>query len=186
VNDARRCYVQSGIADAARRAGAEVSFTDERRFKDVAINGQALKTWPLYTDILEADKIINVPIAKTHGLTRLTLGFKNWMGVMGGRRGRIHFSIDQKLVDVARVIKPTLTVLDAVRILTDGGPQGGDLRDVKTLGIVAASIDPVAVDAFGATLFGLTGNDVGYVKLAQTAGLGTMDFQKLKINRIKL
>jgi len=186
VNDARRCYVQSGIADAARRAGAEVSFTDERRFKDVAINGQALKTWPLYTDILEADKIINVPIAKTHGLTKLTLGFKNWMGVMGGRRGRIHFSIDEKLVDVARVIKPTLTVLDAVHILTAGGPQGGDVRDVKTLGIVAASIDPVAVDAFGATLFGLTGGDIGYVKLGHEAGLGTMDFQKLKIKKITI
>jgi len=186
VNDARRCYVQSGIADAARKAGAEVSFTDERRFKDVAINGGALKTWPLYTDILEADKIINAPIAKTHGLTRLTLGFKNWMGVMGGRRGRIHFGIDEKLVDVARVVKPTLTVLDAVRILTAGGPQGGDVRDVKTLGIVAAGIDPVAVDAFGATLFGLNGSDIGSIQLAQAAGLGTMDFQKLKINRIKL
>lgn len=186
VNDPRRCYVQSGIAEAARGAGAEVSFTDEHKFKDVAINGEALKTWPLYTDILDADKIINVPIAKTHGLTRLTLGFKNWMGVMGGRRGRIHFSIDEKLVDVARVIKPALTVLDAVRILTAGGPQGGDVRDVKTLGIVAASIDPVAVDAFGATLFGLKGHDIGAVKLAQAAGLGTMDFERLKVKKIKL
>jgi len=186
VNDARRCYVQSGIADAARRAGAEVSFTDERRFKDVAINGEALKTWPLYTDILEADKIINVPIAKTHGLTRLTLGFKNWMGVMGGRRGRIHFGIDEKLVDVARVIKPTLTVLDAVRILTAGGPQGGDVRDVKPLGIVTVSIDPVAVDAFGATLFGLKGSDIGVVKLAHEAGLGTIDFTKLNLKRIRV
>ncbi len=186
VNDARRCYVQSGIAEAARRAGAEVSFTDERKFKDVAINGEVLKAWPLYTEIFETDKVINVPIAKTHGLTRLTLGFKNWMGVMGGRRGRIHFSIDEKLVDVARVIRPTLTVLDAVRILTAGGPQGGDVRDVKTLGIVAASIDPVAADAFGATLFGLKGGDIGVVKLAQEAGLGTMDFQRLKIQRIKI
>jgi len=186
VNDARRCYVQSGIADAARRAGAEVSFTDDRKFKDMAINGDELRNWPLYTDIFEADKVINVPIAKTHGLTRLTLGIKNWMGIMGGRRGRIHFGIDRKLVDVARVIKPTLTVLDAVRILTAGGPQGGDLRDVKKLDTVAVGIDPVSIDAFGATLFGLTGHDIGHVKLAQTAGLGTMDFQKLKINRIKL
>jgi len=186
VNDARRCYVQSGIAEAARRAGAEVSFTDDRKFKDMAINGEALKNWPLYADVFEADKVINVPIAKTHGLTRLTLGMKNWMGVMGGRRGRIHFGIDRKLVDVARVIKPTLTVLDAERILTGGGPQGGDLGDVKKLDTVAVSIDPVAIDAFGATLFGLTGNDIGHVKLAQAAGLGIMDFQKLKINRIKI
>lgn len=184
VNDARRCYVQSGIADAARQAGAEVSFADERKFKEVAINGLQLKTWPLYTDIFEADKVINVPIAKTHGLTKLTLGMKNWMGIMGGRRSRIHSWIDEKLVDVARVIKPTLTVLDAVRILTDNGPQGGNLSDVRNLGTVAVSIDPVAIDAFGATLFGLQGSDIGYVKLAQAAGLGTMDFQRLKVKRI--
>ena len=122
VNDARRCYKQSGIADAARAAGAEVSFVDERKFKDVRINGMALKSWPLYKDILETDKIINVPIAKTHGLTTLTLGMKNWMGVMGGWRSRLHHRIDENLVDVSRAIRPTLIVLDAVRILTASGP----------------------------------------------------------------
>ena len=89
-------------------------------------------------------------------------------------------------MDVARVIKPTLTVLDAVRILTAGGPQGGDVRDVKPLGIVTVSIDPVAVDAFGATLFGLKGSDIGVVKLAHEAGLGTIDFTKLNLKRIRV
>jgi len=77
-------------------------------------------------------------------------------------------------------------VLDAVRILTDGGPQGGDVRDVKSLGIVAAGIDPVAVDAFGATLFGLNGIDIGAVKLAHEAGLGKIDFTKLNLKRIRV
>lgn len=185
VNDPRRCYVQSGIADAARQAGAEVSYADEGRFKEMALNGARLKTWPLYTDIFEADKVINVPIAKTHGLSQLTLGMKNWMGIMGGRRSRIHRRIDENLVDVARIVKPTLTVLDAVRILTDSGPQGGDLRDVRKLDTVAVSIDPVAVDAFGATLFGLKGSDLGCIKLAEAAGLGKMDYSRLNVRRIK-
>lgn len=186
VNDARRCYKQSGIADAARAAGAEVSFMDERKFKDVKINGMALKSWPLYTDILEADKIINVPIAKTHGLASLTLGMKNWMGVMGGWRSRIHHRIDENLVDVSRVVRPALIVLDAVRILTANGPQGGDLGDVKKLDTVIVGTDQVAVDAYGATLFGMKGSDLGYVKIGDRTGLGTMNLARLKIRKIKV
>jgi uncharacterized protein (DUF362 family) len=186
VNDARRCYKQSGIADAARSAGAEVSFMDDRKFKDVRLNGMALKSWPLYTDILEADKIVNVPIAKTHGLATLTMGMKNWMGVMGGWRSRIHHRIDENLVDVARAIKPTLTVLDAVRILTANGPQGGDLGDVKKLDTVIAGVDQVAVDAYGATLFGMKGSDLGYVRLGDKTGLGTMNLSRLKIRKVRV
>lgn len=185
VNDPRRCYKQSGIADAARAVGAEVSFIDERKFRDVRINGMALKSWPLYKDILETDKIINVPIAKTHGLATLTLGMKNWMGVMGGWRGRLHHRIDENLVDVSRTIKPALVVLDAVRILTGGGPQGGDLDDVKKLDTVIVGTDQVAVDAYGATLFGMKGADLGYVRLGHEVGLGNMNLTKLKVRRIQ-
>jgi uncharacterized protein (DUF362 family) len=186
VSDPRRCYKQSGIADAASAAGAEVSFIDTRKFKKVAIDGILLKDWPLYTDILEADKIINVPVAKTHGLATLTLGMKNWMGVMGGWRSRIHQSLDESLVDVSRVIKPTLIVLDAVRILTANGPQGGSLDDVRELNTVIAGTDQVAVDAYGATLFGLTGGDLGYVRIGHQSGLGTMDLSKLVIRKVAL
>lgn len=124
VNDARRTYKQSGIADAAKASGAIVSFMDDRKYKEMRINGLILKSWPLYTEVFEADKVINIPIAKTHGIAGLTLGMKNWMGIMGGWRGRIHQRIDESLVDLAMIVKPTLTILDAVRILTDNGPSG--------------------------------------------------------------
>ncbi len=186
VNDPRRCYVQSGIEKAAREKGAEVSYIDSRRFKEVEIKGNVLKTWPLYIDILEADKIINVPIAKHHGLAKLTMAIKNWMGVMGGSRGNIHQRLDESLVDLASFIKPTLTVLDAVRILIRNGPQGGDLSDVKKLDTLIAGIDQVAVDSYGATLFGLKGEDLGYVKIAHSRGVGTMDLTKLNIKKISL
>ena len=186
VNDARRCYVQSGIADAAKAAGAEVHYIDERKFKDMNINGQTLKSWPLYTDIFEADKVINIPIAKHHSLAGLTMAMKNWMGVMGGRRNSIHQQLDQSLVDLALVIKPTLTVLDAVRILTANGPQGGDLKDVKKLDTVIVGIDQVAVDSYGATLFGMKGSDLGYVRLGDKMSLGVMDLSKLKIKKINI
>ena len=183
--DPRRSYKQSGIADAASAAGAEVSFMDERKFKDVPIGGRALKKWPLYTDILEADKIINVPIAKVHSLSTLTLGMKNWMGVMGGWRGRIHQNLHQSLVDISQVIKPTLIVLDAVRILTGHGPQGGNLSDVKTLNTVIVGTDQVAVDAYGAeTLFYIKGNRLGYLRIGHETGLGTMDLSQLIIKKV--
>ena len=186
VNDPRRCYVQSGIAEAARTAGADVDYVDERKFKDMAINGQALKSWPLYTEVFEADKVINIPIAKHHGLAKLTLSMKNWMGVMGGSRRQIHQKLDESLVDLSMKIKPTLTILDAVRILTANGPQGGSLADVKKLDTVIAGIDQVAIDSYGATLFGMQGGDLGYVRIGDRLGLGTMDLAKLKIRKIQI
>ena len=186
VTDPRRCYKQSGISDAASAVGGIVSYVDDRKFRDVKLPGFALKAWPLYTEVMEADKVINIPIAKTHGLSTLTLGMKNWMGVMGGSRGRIHQKIEGSLVDVAMFIKPTLIILDAVRILTANGPQGGNLSDVKQLNMVIAGTDQIAVDAFGATLFGLKGADLGYVVMGHKAGLGTMDLTKLKIKRINI
>jgi uncharacterized protein (DUF362 family) len=184
VSDPRRCYKQSGITDAVSTTGAELTYIDERRFRDISIKGQVLKSWPLYQDLFEADKVINIPIAKHHGLARLTMAMKNWMGVMGGQRGRIHQKIGESLADLALVIKPTLTVLDAVRILTANGPQGGDLADVKRMDTVIVGVDQVAVDSYGATLFGMKGSDLSYVKAAASAGSGTMDLSKLKIRKL--
>jgi uncharacterized protein (DUF362 family) len=186
VNDPRRCYVQSGIADAVRVLGAEVSYVDERKFKDIDIKGEAMKSWPLYTDIFEADKVINIPVAKHHSLAKLTMSMKNWMGVMGGSRRQIHQKLDESLVDLSMFIKPTLTILDAVRILTANGPQGGSLGDVKKLDTVIVGVDQVAVDSFGASLFGMKGSDLGYVKIADKRGIGTMDISRLKIRKINV
>jgi uncharacterized protein (DUF362 family) len=186
VVDPRRCYKQSGIAAAATAAGAIVSYVDDRKFRDMKLPGVTLKSWPLYSEAIEADKFINIPIAKTHGLSTLTLGMKNLMGIMGSSRGRIHQRINESLVDLAMVVKPTLIILDAVRILTANGPQGGDLADVKQLNTVVAGRDQVAVDAFGATLFGLQGADLGYVRAGYKAGLGTMNLAKLRIKRINI
>lgn len=186
VNDPRRCYIQSGISEAARSVGAEVIYVDDRKFKEMDIKGEAIKSWPLYTELFEADKIINIPIAKHHGLAKLTMSMKNWMGVMGGLRRQIHQRLDESLVDLSMFIKPTLTILDAVRILTANGPQGGSLNDVKRLDTVIVGTDQVAIDSLGAILFGMKGSDLGYVRIADKRGLGTMDISKLRIKRVNL
>jgi uncharacterized protein (DUF362 family) len=186
VNDPRRCYIQSGIAPAAGALGANVDFVDDRKFKDMDIKGEALKSWPLYTELFEADKVINIPIAKHHGSAKLTMSMKNWMGVMGGSRRQIHQKLDESLVDLSMKIKPTLTILDAVRILTANGPQGGDLADVKKLDTVIVGVDQVAIDSYGATLFGMKGNDLGYVTLGNARGMGQMDLSKVRIKKINI
>ncbi|MDA8125439.1 MAG: DUF362 domain-containing protein [Deltaproteobacteria bacterium] len=186
VVDARRAYRQSGIAAAAAAAGGEVVFMDDRKFKEMKLGGNTLKSWPLYTEALEADKLINIPIAKVHGTSVLTLGMKNLMGIMGGWRGRIHQRIDESLADLTAFVKPSLVILDAVRILTANGPQGGSFGDVKKLDLVIAGADSVAVDAYGATLFGMKPADLGFVRLGQEMGLGSMELDKLPIRKINL
>lgn len=186
VNDPRRCYVQSGIMKAAKKEGAEVVYVDDRKFKEMTINGEAIKTWPLYTEVFEADKVINIPIAKHHSLARLTMAMKNWMGIMGGSRRQIHQRLDESLADLSMIVKPTLTILDATRILLRNGPQGGNPEDVKVLNTVIAGIDQVAVDSYGATLFAMKGEDLGYIRIASQRGIGKMDLSKITIKNIKI
>ncbi|MBJ6801321.1 DUF362 domain-containing protein [Geomonas propionica] len=184
-NDARRCYASSGIESALHgMKGVEVKHLEEERFKKVALNGKVLKEWELYGEALSADVYINVPVAKHHGLSRLTLGMKNVMGIMGGNRGSIHKNIDQALADVNASFRPQLTLIDATRILTAHGPQGGNLADVKVLNQVIASTDIVAADAYATTLFGLKPADIAVTRAAYQRGLGEMDLDKMRIVRV--
>ena len=178
---ARQTYRNSGIAAATEAAGGEVVYLDKNRFRDVELGGRRLKTWPLYTGIIEADLVINVPVAKHHGLTDASLAMKNYMGVIGGRRNAWHQSMAACLCDITRFMKPQLTVLDAVRLLTAHGPQGGDLDDVALTGVVAAGTDIVALDAFGATLLGHQPTAIGTITAAAEQGLGTLDYRSLPL-----
>ncbi|MCL7486666.1 MAG: DUF362 domain-containing protein [Desulfobulbaceae bacterium] len=163
-NEERRCYTNSGIADAVQSLNnkkARVEYIDNRKFVPVEIKrGKSLTTMEIYKDALDADRYINVPIAKHHGLSGLTLGLKNSMGVIGGRRGMMHFNIGQKLADLATVVQPTLTVIDATKILMANGPQGGDLKDVQIADTILASTDPVAADAYATTLFDMRPDEI--------------------------
>jgi len=111
----------------------------------------------------------------------VTLSMKNLMGLVGGNRNLLHQKIDVNVVDLAGYFKPTLTVLDAVRVLKRNGPQGGNVKDVEMRNTVAASTDCVAIDAYGATLFGMTGDDLGSVREAYGRGLGEKDLSKVNI-----
>ena len=108
---------------------------------------------------------------------------KNCMGVIGGNRGQIHFSIGQRLADLNYVLRPELTIIDATRILVDNGPQGGSLDDVRVKNTVIASRDIVAADAYATTLFGMKPEDIGSTVAGYQLGLGEMDLDKIRIVR---
>ena len=183
---ATSAYATSGIGDAVEAAGGEMQVMSPSKYTWADIpEGRDITKVQIYPDILEADLLINVPIAKDHGSTRLTLGGKNLMGVILDR-GMMHMNLGQRIADLTSLVRPPLTVIDAVRILTANGPTGGDLADVKQLDTVIASRDIVAADAYATTLFGLTGNDIGYITASADMGLGTMDLSSINIQEISL
>ncbi|HEX9917491.1 MAG TPA: DUF362 domain-containing protein, partial [candidate division Zixibacteria bacterium] len=186
-NAAIRCYDRSGIMKAASRAGAEVSYMVEAGFSKVNLpQGEAIKSWEIYKPVLEADLLINVPIAKHHDFAGLTLGIKNLMGIMGGNRGKIHWNLNDSLVDLVNFIRPRLTILDATRILLRNGPQGGDPKDVRKLDTIIAGTEIATVDAYGTTLFGLKPQDLACIVKASKFGLGEIDLKRVNIRKISL
>lgn len=182
-NPAQRTYVRSGIAEAAKSAGAKTPFPNDFKLKKLSLDGEWFKDWEVYTDFVEVDKIINVPATKTHSLSRITLGMKNWLGALGGNRNQLHQNLDYAMLDLSRFFKPVLTVLDAYRLLIRNGPQGGRLSDVKIFQTVAAGTDYVAVDTLGATFLDIPPQELRYLLLSKERGLGENDLEKLNIEK---
>ncbi|HEY2513984.1 MAG TPA: DUF362 domain-containing protein [Polyangiaceae bacterium] len=179
-NDPNRCFQRSGIWRAAYALGAEVVLPAEHRFRTTRMKGEVLDEWPIFTTLVDADKVINVPVAKHHNLAKYTAAMKNWYGVLGGRRNRLHQSIDMSIADLATFMRPSLVVVDATRVLVRNGPQGGNIDDTRVMGTVIASVDQVAVDAYGCTLIGQHRDNVPYLKLGHDRGIGTMYWENLR------
>jgi uncharacterized protein (DUF362 family) len=181
-NEPRRCFQRSGIQAAARAEGAEVILPDADHFREVDMGGVVLKSWPVFTPFLEADKVINLPIAKHHLLTGATLGMKNWYGILGGERNRLHQQIHQSLVDLASFMLPTLTLMDCYRVLMRNGPTGGNPEDVSVKKTLVAGTDPVAIDAYVAKAYwNLDPEHLSYLAMAAARGLGTVDYAALHV-----
>jgi uncharacterized protein (DUF362 family) len=181
-NEPRRCFQRSGIQAAARAEGAEVVLPDPQRFREVDMGGVVLKVWPVFAPFLEADKIFNLPIAKHHMLTGATLGMKNWYGILGGQRNRLHQQIHQSLADLAGFMLPTLTIMDCYRVLVRNGPTGGNLEDVELKKSLVAGTDPVAIDAYVAKAYwNLDPEKLPYLQMAAARGLGVLEFEKVQV-----
>lgn len=179
-NEPNRCFQRSGIWRASYELGATVIIPAEHRFREVRMKGDVLDQWPVYTPLVNADKVINVPVAKHHNLCRFTAAMKNWYGILGGRRNRLHQNIDVSIADLATFMRPSLTVVDATRVLLRNGPQGGNIDDAVDMHQVIASRDQVAADAYACTLIGEKPENIAYLKMGHERGIGRMDYQNVR------
>ena len=182
-----KTYESSGIAPAVKTPGGKMVFLDKQRYKETAINGERVKTLMLYPDIIDCDLVINAAIVKHHVLSNATLCMKNYMGIMDNR-APFHQDFAACLSDLTRFMKPRLCVLDAVRILKDHGPTGGNMEDVVVKSTVAAGVDIVALDALGLELLGKepgeTKKAAAIIKYAQEAGLGKANYRSLALKEL--
>jgi uncharacterized protein (DUF362 family) len=183
-NDPNRCFQRSGIWRAAYKMGADVVLPAEHRFRNMRLNGDVLDEWPVFMPLVQADKVINVPVAKHHNLAKYTGAMKNWYGSLGGRRNRLHQNIDVSVADLATFMRPTLVVVDATRVLVRNGPQGGNVDDTREMNTVIATVDQVAADSYGAALIGQKRENVPYLKMGHERGLGTMFWENLRLKEV--
>ena len=183
-----RCYEHSGIAQAAREAGAVVvSGKDATLYRETAIpRGVKLKSAKVHSLVLDCDVFFNVPVLKHHGGALMTAGMKNLMGVIWDRRYYHRTDLHQCIADLLTLRRPTLNIIDAYHPMVRNGPRGRTADDLVELRTLLASTDIVAVDAAAAKMLGLDPATVTHVRLAAGMNLGRIDLDQVDIRRFKL
>ena len=179
INDPYRSFARSGIESAVKQAGGKVKFTNDNDFLMTDLKGQILKVWPVSKYYHQVDRVINLPVVKHHSLSKCTIAMKNWYGVLGGRRNRLHQEIDISIADLAAAIRPTLTITDATRVLVRNGPTGGSLSDVSIEDTIIAGLDEIALDSYAIQFLDLKVDDVRFLKIAENMKIGITDWKSL-------
>jgi uncharacterized protein (DUF362 family) len=180
-HDPGRAFTRSGIESATRDAGGSTAHQRSTGTVRLDLGGTVLGPWEVLEPIVEADRLINVPVVKHHSLSRATLGMKNWFGAVVGRRPNLHQRIAQVCAELGAAFRPTLTVIDATRVMTGGGPTGGSLALVNPADCLAVATDPVAADAWGASLLQMGPDQLPHIAIAARLGLGTADWQSVAV-----
>jgi uncharacterized protein (DUF362 family) len=180
IESPESCFAKTGIADAAKAAGAKVYLPTPSSFETLEVPGAKLiARWPLfYAPFRGVDKVIGVAPVKDHNLCQASMTTKNWYGLLGGRRNQFHQDIHNIVADLALMMKPTFVILDGSRVLMKSGPTGGDLSDVSPGRTIVAATDQIAADAFGySQLLGRSTELPKYLFNAQARGLGNPDWR---------
>ncbi|MDL2265048.1 DUF362 domain-containing protein [Parabacteroides sp. OttesenSCG-928-G07] len=189
----QKCYDSSGIAAAARDAGAVVMpANEEKYFKEVSLpRGVKLKSAKIHESLIEADAWINIPILKNHGGAKFSCAMKNMMGIVWDRRFFHSNDLQQCIADICTWDKkPVLNIVDAYRMMHQNGPQGKSAADVATIKTLIASPNIVAIDTAALGMFNqvkkLDLESVGHIGNGQSHNLGSTDLQKINIQRIRI
>ncbi len=181
INDPVSCFNLTGIADAARSAGARVLLPRDDLFRPMTVkDAKLIRDWPvLYKPFTDITKVIGMAPLKDHHRSGASMIMKNWYGILGGRRNIFHQDIHSIIMELAMMVKPSFVILDATTSMMTNGPTGGSLSDLKNTHTMIVSTDQVAADAFGASLLGKSLDELPFIGKAEAAGIGTADYLKL-------
>jgi len=185
----RDAYRESGIEAAVKDAGGLVApANSERYFHSVELpSGITLRTAQVHEAWMEADVIFNVPVLKHHSGTGLTAAMKNLMGAVWDRRFYHRFGLDQCIADFATYAKkPTLNIIDAGRVMLNGGPRGRFNSQFKRLDMLIASPDIVAADIAASLSFGGKPEDFPYIGKGAAQGVGKGSLDGLDVRRLRV
>jgi uncharacterized protein (DUF362 family) len=185
INDPTSCFALTGIAHAARTAGATLALPEQKAFQPTTLPGGSLiKDWPLlFSPFDGVNKLIGICPVKDHHRSGASMSMKNWYGLLGGRRNLFHQDIHNIIKELAMLVSPTLVVLDGTFAMMTNGPTGGSFEDLKQTDTMIVSTDQVAADAFGASLLNRTLSDLPFISKAEAAGAGTARYADLNPQR---
>ena len=177
----RKAFEDSGLDEVVRRAGGEILGWDEEDFAAVPVPGGEL--YPeinLPKSILEADAFISVPKLKTHCQTEITVGMKSMQGVFSvdDKVNHHNEAFSWKMVDILRVAKPQLTLVDG---LIGGQGYGPIYTDPIEMDLVIASTDVVAIDAVCSAIMGIDPFEVPMTRLGHSEGIGVGDLAMIDV-----
>ncbi|MBU4583451.1 MAG: DUF362 domain-containing protein [Proteobacteria bacterium] len=186
VGRARPAFEASGMRAAAERGGADrIIFFDEEELVDVEIAGARLyRHAKVFKPFLDADRVINLPKMKTHLAGTVTLGVKNWQGIIpnvhpSGEQQDVHrLDLGQKCADLLRVREADLTLVDAVIAMEGQGPHAGSPVEMN---LFIAGRQTVAVDAVTAYVMGFETVEIPAVRIAATEGLGEREIENIEV-----
>ncbi len=181
---AEDAYETSGIGEQVRAAGGQMVLMSQRGFVTKPVpDSKWLEEVDIYEEILNADVVINVPLVKDHALATMTAGLKNMMGMVA-YPAALHIDLETTIPKLYSLIKPDLTIVDCVRVLTANGPEGGDPAWVKKLDKVVAGTDGVAADTYVCRFLDLKPESLPYLAYAESIGLGHADLSKISIKEV--
>jgi uncharacterized protein (DUF362 family) len=192
LHRAELCLERAGIRDACKNiSGVHVLALQERKFfREIMIpRGKVLERVEVMKEILDSQVLFNIPVAKSHSATGVSMGMKGLMGLIWDRESfHSQYNMNQAIADLGTVIEPQLTILDATRALVSGGPGGPG--EVKKPNLIIAGMDPVAVDSYGVSVVpwygqNFKGRQVEHLLISHQRGLGRIDIDQLKIFKEK-
>ncbi len=184
IESAPDCFRKTGIGPAAEAAGARVYLPSQATFRMAHTPGaKILRDWLVFAQPFDGvDKVIGISPVKDHVLCQASIGIENWMGMLGDPRNKFYDTIHEVVSDLTLVFRPTLNIVDGTRVLFENGPTGGDISNIRAGNAVAASIDPVALDAWAFEHCLGRGRDYpAYLALAEAKGGGHIAWE----NRVR-